>query len=250
MEEENVKKEGKKSKKKVIITIILIVVVLILAIVGFIFYHGNQAGKLIAEVNKISEIQMVDENGNMIEEPLDMEIKTTGSYAIVEKTLKDYMNEIVTSTKELAETLDEEKVMNLVAFDNIKEDGPDFVKTKEEIAKMKETINNYVSKMEELANEEKLLSRIDDKDVGEYYKELYKKLAVDEESGASMRAAVEELKLAQEDAKTVLEDLESIFNFLSENKDGWQIEGEQIVFTTQSAYDEYANLMSTLETMQ
>ena len=104
--------------------------------------------------------------------------------------------------------------------------------------------------MEELANEEKLLSRIDDKDVGEYYKELYKKLAVDEESGASMRAAVEELKLAQEDAKTVLEDLESIFNFLSENKDGWQIEGEQIVFTTQSAYDEYANLMSTLETMQ
>ena len=65
-----------------------------------------------------------------------------------------------------------------------------------------------------------------------------------------MKEAIEELKAAQDEAKTALDDLETLFNFLSDNKDEWEIQGEQIVFTTQSAYEEYTNLMSTLETMK
>ena len=247
---ENVQKEGKKSKKKIIITIIIIGVLALAAIGGFTFYHGDQTAKLIEEVNKIAQLDMTNTDGTMKEEPLDMEIKTTGSYAIVEQTLKDYMNEIVVETQNLANVLDEEKVTNLVSIDNLKEDGPDFTKSKEEISKMRETVNNYVSKMEELANEENILTKIDDKNVGDYYKQLYKQLAVDEESSASMREAVEQLKIASTYAKQSLDDLEKVFNFLSENKNSWEIQGEQIVFNTQSAYNEYNNLMSSLETMQ
>ena len=250
MEEENKKKEGKKSKKKVIITIIIVVVIVLLAGGGFIFYHGNQTGKLIAEVNKMAEVQVINDDGSLVESPIDMEIKTTGSYAVVEETLKSYMNEIITETQEVVKSLDEDKIMNLVSIDNIKEDGPDFTNSKAEIANMREAIDIYVSRMEENTKEDNLLSRIDDKNVSQYYKELYKQLAIDEESGASMKSAIEELKTAQEQAKVALDDLESIFNFLSENKNEWQVEGEQIVFTTQSAYDEYTNLMSTLQTMQ
>lgn len=250
MEEENKKKEVKKSKKKVIITIIIVVVVILFAVGGFIFYHGNQTSKLVAEVNKMAEVQVINEDGSLVESPIDMQIKTTGSYAVVEETLKSYMNEIITETQELVKSLDEDKIMDLVSIDNIKEDGPDFTNSKAEITNMRESIDIYVSRMEENTKEDNLLSRIDDKNVSEYYKELYKQLAIDEESGASMKSAVEELKVAQEEAKVALDDLESIFNFLSENKNEWQVEGEQIVFTTQSAYDEYTNLMSTLETMQ
>ncbi len=250
MEEENKKKEGKRSKKKVIITIIIVVVIVLLAGGGFIFYHGNQTGKLIAEVNKMAEVQVINDDGSLVESPIDMEIKTTGSYAVVEETLKSYMNEIITETQEVVKSLDEDKIMNLVSIDNIKEDGPDFTNSKAEIANMREAIDIYVSRMEENTKEDNLLSRIDDKNVSQYYKELYKQLAIDEESGASMKSAIEELKTAQEQAKVALDDLESIFNFLSENKNEWQVEGEQIVFTTQSAYDEYTNLMSTLQTMQ
>lgn len=250
MEEENKKKEGKRSKKKVIITIIIVVVIVLLAGGGFIFYHGNQTGKLIAEVNKMAEVQVINDDGSLVESPIDMKIKTTGSYAVVEETLKSYMNEIITETQEVVKNLDEDKIMNLVSIDNIKEDGPDFTNSKAEIANMREAIDIYVSRMEENTKEDNLLSRIDDKNVSQYYKELYKQLAIDEESGASMKSAIEELKTAQEQAKVALDDLESIFNFLSENKNEWQVEGEQIVFTTQSAYDEYTNLMSTLQTMQ
>ena len=250
MKEENKKKEGKNSRKKVVIAIIIIVLAVALAVGGFIFYHGNQTGKLITEANKMAEVQIVNEDGSLVENPIDMEIKTTGSYAVVEETLKSYMNEIITETQELIKSLDEDKIMNLVSIDNIKEDGPDFTNSKAEIANMRESIDIYVSRMEENTKEDNLLSRIDDKNVSQYYKELYKQLAIDEESGASMKASIEELKTAQEEAKTALDDLESLFNFLSENKGEWQVEGDQIVFTTQSAYDEYTSLMSTLETMQ
>lgn len=249
MEENVEKKEAKKSKKKVIITVVVIVILILLVVGGFVFYHGNQIGKLIAEVNKLAEIEMINEDGTLKEEPIDMQIKTNGSYAVVEKTFKNYMNEIVTDTQELVNTLDQEKIMNLVSIDNMKEDGPDFTKSKEEITTMKNAISSYVTKMETLANEENLLSKIDDKDVGEYYKELYRQLAIDEESGANLKDAIDELKTNEEVAVQALNDLESIFNFLSDNKDEWQIEEEQIVFTTQSAYNEYTSLMSSLETM-
>ena len=250
MEEKVEKKEVKKSKKKVIITVVVILVLILLVAGGFIFYHGNQTGKLIAEVNKLSEIQMTNADGTLVEEPIDMEIKTTGSYAVVEETFKNYMNEIVTDTQALVDALDQEKIMNLVSIDNMKEDGPDFINSKEEITTMRDAISNYVAKMESLANEETLLSRIDDKDIGEYYKELYRQLATDEESGVSLKDAIDDLKTNEEEAVQALNDLESIFNFLSDNKAKWQIEDGQIVFITQSAYDEYINLMTSLETIE
>lgn len=245
--EENNKKEGKKSKKKIIITIVIIAVLIFVLAGCFIFYHGNQTTKLISEVNKLTEIEMFNEDGTVKENPIDMEIKTTGSYAVVEKTLKDYLNEVFTETQNLTEVLKEDELISLTSFENIKEDGKDFTKSKEKIAKMKETLNNYVSKMEELVSEEKMLERINDKDIGEYYKELYRQLAVDEETSIGMKEAIEELKTSSEEVTTVLNALEEMFNFLSENKDKWNIENEQIMFTTQSAYEEYQNIMSSLQ---
>ena len=248
IEKEN-KKTGKKSKKKVITTIIIIVVLILLVAGGFVFYHANQIGKLVSEVNKMSNIEMVDAEGNAIENPLDMEIKTTGSYAIVERTLKDYVNEVVTETQKLSNAFNEEEIVKLASIETIEEDGPDFINSKEKIAELRETVNSYVEKMDELANENYIYTRIDDKDVSEYYKELYRNLATDKETNASLEQSIDELKSAQEEASSVLDGLESIFDFLSENKDEWEIQEGQIVFMTDSAYEEYTNLISALEIM-
>ena len=247
---EEKEKVAKKGSKKIVLIIIAIIVLIFLLVAGFIFYHGNQTGKLISEVNKIAEMQMMNEDGSMVENPIDMEIKTTGSYAVIEKTFKDYVSEVVNSTKDLAEALDEEKIMNLVSIENMQQDGPDFVNSKQEVENMKQAIEEYITKFQEYANEDNLLSKIDDKDVSDYYKELYKTLAVDEDMETSLEDTVQQLNTAGEEAKQALDDLNSIFNFLSENKDDWQIEDGQIVFNTESSYEEYNSLMSSLETMQ
>ena len=236
-------KEAKKnSKKKIIITVILVLVVVFLLIGGFIFYHGNQLGTLIAEVNKIAEIEIADESGNLIENPLDTEIKTKGSYAVIEKTFKDYMSEVVTSTQNLLKTFNGDKMSNFLTIENIKEDGPDFINTKQEISVMKQTLEDFDNVVSEYFDEEKLLAKIDDKDISDYYKELYKRLAVDEESSKQLKENMEKI----EDSEKILEDslgyLEKIINYLSDNKDYWQIINDQIIFTSQDKLNEYTEM--------
>ena len=242
VKQENNREVKKKSKKKIIITIVLVVVILFLLIGGFIFYHGRQLGTLIAEVNKISNIQIADENGNLAENPLDMEIKTKGSYAVIEKTFKDYMSEVVTSTQNLLKTFGGEKMADFLTIENIKEDGPDFTNTKQEMESMKQALDDFSSTVNEYFDEEKLLSKIDDKDISEYYKELYKRLAVDEESSKQLKENMEKI----EDSEKILEDslgyLEKIINYLSDNKDYWQIINDQIIFTSQDKLNEYTEM--------
>lgn len=242
VKQENKSNEKKKSKKKNIITIVLIVVILFLLIAGFIFYHGNQLGTLIAEVNKIAEIQMTDENGNLIEKPLDTEIKTKGSYAVIEETFKDYMSEVVTSTQNLIKAFNGDKMANFLTIENIKEDGPDFTNTKQEISVMKQALNDFDATVSEYFDEEKLLAKIDDKDVSDYYKELYKKLAVDEESSKQLKENMGKI----EESEKILEDslgyLEKIINYLSDNKDYWEIIDDQIIFTSQEKLNEYTKM--------
>lgn len=244
------KKEAKKSKKKIIIPIVIIVILILIAIGSFVYYHATQIGKLITEVNRISSLELVDVGGNVTDEPIGMELKTKGSYAVVEETLKDYLNDVLEETKNLTQIFNEDKMVKLTSFDTIKEDGPDFIKTKEEIANLRETANDYLEKMESFSSEDYMFSKIEVKDISNYYKELYKNLITDEMSNDSMEKAMEELKSAKEDVDVVLNELESIFDFLSENKNKWEIEGEQIIFTDESVYREYTNLMASLEIMQ
>ena len=164
-------------------------------------------------IAKEENIKMIDDEGKAIENPLDMEIKTTGSYAIVERTLKDYVNEVVTETQKLSNAFNEEEIVKLASIDTIEEDGPDFINSKEKIAELRETVNSYVEKMDELADENYIYTRIDDKDVSEYYKELYRNLATDKETNASLEQSIDGLKSAQEEASSVLDGLESIFDF-------------------------------------
>lgn len=242
---------NKKSKKGIIITIIVIVVLLFIAIAAFIFYHSSQAGVLIAEIqNVVSNMENSSQEGDLQEAIIDMEIKTKGKYAIVEETLKNYLNDVLTLSKEAVNIFNEEAIMNMVSIKNIKEDGPDFVKTKEQIATMKAKLEEYVKQMEEKASQEALLGAIEDKPVGEYYKELYRQLAVDEASGQELATALEDLKEAEEALKQSLDYFSNIIEFLSNNKDSWTVEGDQIIFNSQTKLDEYNALVSNVPTFE
>lgn len=94
-----------------------------------------------------------------------MEIKTKGQYAIVEETMKQYLNQTLELAKEADNVYKPEEIEQILSIENIKEDGPDFVKTKENIAKMKQDSENYINEFIELCNADKLLAAIDDKDV-------------------------------------------------------------------------------------
>lgn len=235
----------KKSKKKIIITIVAIVVIVLLLIAAFIGYHYSQLKILTEEVNKLSTTEYINADGTVKEDAsVDMEIKTKGSYAIVEKTLKDYMNETIEVVKESS---DVEKAISdlsgISSIDQIAYDAPDFTETKQKISDARQKTLEYFNKLKEKSNKDNLLNAIDDKNVGDYYKELYKRLAIDEESSQNLDSALSELESQEEIIEGVFDYFSNIINFLSDNKDAWVIENGQVLFYNQAKLNEYNTIV-------
>lgn len=236
--------EKKKSKKGIIAGIIIVVIIIAIAVVVFFAYHGQQLALLTTETQNAVAVKTVNDDGTINKEAkIDMEIKTKGSYAIVEETLKSYLNEALTLAQQADSLYSQEEIENTLSIENIKSDGPDFVQTKEKIAQMKKSGEEYIDKFIELCNEENLLAAIDDKQVSDYYKELYKQLATDEEAGKELANTVSELETLKTDLLAAFDYLNSIVEFLSDNKSSWTVEGEQIVFYSQAKLDEYQKLI-------
>lgn len=238
-------KEKKKSKKGLIITIIVIALILIIAVVMFVVYHAQQLALITVETQKATSTSIIDETGNINQDAkIDMEIKTKGKYAIVEETLKNYLNETLVLAQDAENVYNQEEIENLLSIENIKQDGPDFVATKTKIAEMKQAGEEYIDKFIELCSEEKLLAAIDEKPVSDYYKELYKQLATDEEAGKELGETVEELQRSKITLIESFDYLNKIIEFLSNNKTVWTVQGNQIVFYNQAKLNEYNQLIS------
>lgn len=237
----------KKSKKGLIVAIIAIVLVIIVGISIFVGHHATQLATLTEEVSQINLTKLLESDGTINKEAtIDMEIKTSGSYAVVEETLKNYLNETLELGKQAEDIISEDELQNLVSFENIKNDAPDFVQTKAKIAEMKKSGEEYIDKFITLCNKDNMLSAIEDKGVSEYYKELYKKLAVDENSEEELTNATEELNKARNQITAGFEYIENMVNFLSEHKSDWTIQGNQIMFYKQSVLDEYQKIVSNV----
>lgn len=239
-------KEEKKGNKKIVI-IAIVVIVLLAIIVGigcFIGYHKNQIDLLNAEGEKILNMQMLNENGSFNQDAeIDMTIRTKGGYAVVEKTVKDYLHDVQEQAKKATEIYDENKITEMMDIKNIKEDGPEFKNTKDKIANMKKESEEYLDKFVELCDINKLSAEIDDKDVNAYYKGFYKGIVENDEVKTSIENAKNEIVKSRKIINDSYDYLAKFINFLSDNKASWMINGEQIVFKSQSALNEFNKII-------
>lgn len=239
--------KGKKSKKGLIIAIIAVVLVIIVGISLFVAYHSSQFALLVSETNKITSMEMLKADGTVDQNAkIDMEIKTKGSYAVVEQTLKEYLNKTLETSKRAPEVFQNEEIEKLGTFENIKNDAPEFTQTKVKIAEAKKTAEEYLEELMDLCDKEKLLAAIEDKGVSDYYKKVYQRLAVDEGTDKELSETMENVKEAKNKITSAFDYLESMFNFLSEHKSDWTIMGNQIMFYNQSVLNQYQQIVSNV----
>lgn len=228
--------------KKVLIGIIIAVAIIV--IVGIAVYTTMQNNKkqleiLNEEAKKLSEMDLLNDN-------IDMEIKTSGKYAIVEKTMKEYLNDTKQTMNELVELCNNSDLDNILSSDNISKDAPDFVGTKEKLSSFKIQINEYIEKCDNLLNKENIENAINDKGVDDYYKQLYKTLMFDEETATDLEETRKELKESAEEVNEVIEGLEKVINFLVENKTEWKVSDGKIQFNNLTKLKEYYNILSEI----
>ena len=99
-------------------------------------------------------------------------------------------------------------------------------------------MNNYVERL----TEEGAMKYINDKGLDSYYVDLYR----DELVGEIPADDVSELETAINDIISLLDKEEAVIEFLVQNKDNWEIQGDNIVFDSNDLTNEYLGLVDEI----
>ena len=230
-------------KKKILITLLIIIVIALIGVGYFVFTDMQQEEKLKTELTELSELSNAQEiNIDEINNRLDR-IVTKGDYATVENAFKTYLRENFNNSIQIANILNDEKITTLLTVENYKEDGKDFIKSKDYITTTKTTLEDCKNKYTEFLTEEKAMSYINDKGLDSYYTDLYKEEFVGDMSSASQDTTVQD---SIDEIIKLLNTSEKVLNLLSENQNSWELDGENIVFDNQNLSNQYDELINSL----
>lgn len=233
-------------KKKVIIIVTVVIVVLAIIIGGFAYFVSSglkQEEKLTAEMNELNElVDKEDYDKNAVKERLDRVI-TKGDYAIVEKACKQYLSDISVIGQKIADILSDDSISELLSTENYKTDGPEFSNTKKYITETKQSLVELKSNYSELLTEDKIMSYITNKELDSYYTDLYRKELIGDLESEKNDKTVDN---AINSVISLLDNIEKIIDFLIANKNDWHIEGENIVFNSNSSLNKYNELLENL----
>lgn len=231
-------------KKKGLIAII-IVVLLLIGVGVFIVSNGImqqlKLRKEIGEINLLLNEKNIDYDA--INKKLD-ETVSKGNYAVVEETAKQYMTDTLGYITKITEILQDKQMAKILSAENYKQDMPEFVNTKTYIEQTKKELEDNKNALLEMFTEEKVMSYIEQKNIGKYYNNLYKELAFEGES-----IDKDDIKTIEDSINTVIKMLEQsnkIIDFLIANNGKWSIRGNSVLFDNQSLANEYNNLISEL----
>ena len=224
--------------KKAIIGVIIAIVLVAVVGIGILVVNDFRQEDILRQ--EMLEFENLTRAENIDLDQIDQkirEIKTTGDYGVLEKAMKDYLADVVNASVNIANVLNDERIINALTPENYVEDGPDFVQTKQFLEEAKGELEQYKEEVLTLLTNDGAMSYIENKNLDQYYIDLYKEIALSENTALEEDSA--ELEKSLDEATRII-DLESqIINFLAENKNGWEIQGENIVFNSQTLQDQY-----------
>ncbi len=227
--------------KKAIIGVIIAIVLVIVVGIGILVVNDFRQEDILRqemlEFENLTRAENIDLN--QIDQRI-RELKTTGDCGVLEKAMKNYLADVVNTSIDIANVLNDEKIINTLTPENYEADGPDFVQTKQFLEEAKSKIEENKTKVLELLTNEGAMSYIENKNLDQYYIDLYKEIVLSEDT--AIEEDTNELESSLNEAIKILDIETQVINFLSENKNGWNIQDGNIVFnseTLQNQYNEY-----------
>ena len=202
-------------KKKILIIVGIIILIVIGVIAYFVITDLQQEDKLTAELQEISNLvnsQNIDID--QINERLDRTV-TRGDYVVVEQSFKQYLKDNFDVSMKIADILNDEKLTTILTADNYKQDGKDFVETKNYISTTRDQLETYKTEYKDFFTEDKVMSYINDKNLDSYYTDFYKQELVGDIESDNETEVVES---AINDVIGILDIYEEVINFLVDNQ--------------------------------
>ena len=239
----NSSNQGKDGNKlnKVILTILLILVIFVVAI--GIIYGGRiiNKAKLDRELENLvsKDISSVDLSNTA---PV-----TSGEFAVVEQTVKEFFKEYSDLRQQFMEKVNDSQFQSILTTENYEQDGPEFTESINYINTAKGEFNNIADELLNLLSTENIEARIKDKDIGDYYKDLYKGYFIDNND---LSTTFQETYQDTVDDKSLMNNLYDneikILNFLTENKAHWEVLDNKLTFDDQELANTFNDMKSNL----
>lgn len=225
--------------KKTIIAIIILVI-LIIGLIAISYFATSQVKILTEESNKL--LQM-----NIITDEIDSEIKTEKDYAIVEKAMKEQIQELKNIYIELEEMDKGIDLDDIFSAKNIEDKNLEEID--EIINEYKENSKACLEKYKESIKEENIVKNINEKDIStnkDYYVNLYNTVML----GEVMKSQYQNLEIEIEKSKDKILDkmnkIENVKEYLERSERYWSIKDGQIIFLNTNIMTEYYNLRNEI----
>lgn len=232
-------------KKKILIAIIVVIIIIVVAfLVRFFSYRASQVSTIKNEAKALGNTTINEEL------QVDITIKTKNEYAVIEQTMKDYINQIVELEKQGEDVFKVEELEALMSQENLASDAKEFTKSKETISNFKTNVEQYMNEAISLLDKEKFLSMIDDKDISNYYKKLYKDLINESGLGKNLDKSKETIQNEKKSLSEILDYYNELFNYLSENQSYWFFSNGLISFNSQEKLDGYMEIVGKMKNLE
>ena len=141
--------------KKAIIGVIIAIVLVIVVGIGILVVNDFRQEDILRqemlEFENLTRAENIDLN--QIDQRI-RELKTTGDCGVLEKAMKNYLADVVNTSIDIANVLNDEKIINTLTPENYEADGPDFVQTKQFLEEAKSKIEENKTKVLELLTNE------------------------------------------------------------------------------------------------
>lgn len=233
-------------KKNAKIGILVSVILLVIIVVGGYFFFNDtmQKSKMIAEFEQMKEMtESEDFNLDTLKEKTST-IVTNGKYATVEKAAKNYASDVFTTAFEIRTLLQDEKMAQLLTASNYTEDGPEFVESKKYLSETKQKLEEGKTQMLSYFEESKINSYIEAETTDGNCTDLYKELLSQDVKMSDNEK--KEIETSIDKVVSMLGIEEEAINFLIENKGKWQVEGDKVLFNSNSLVITYNAFLTRL----
>ena len=229
--------------KKTIIGIIILLILIIVTVVGAYFYNRTSTEQINLLTDETNQLLQSD----ILKDDIDSKIKTEKNYAIVEKSIKEYLSKIKALYTDMQETNNEINPHIVFQAENVK--GENFTVVDNIISNYKEKAQKDFEEYEELVKEENIINGFEENKITnrkEYYKNLYKTVMLSDVMKSKYSNIQEKIEKEKDSIIERANKLTKIKEFLIENKKYWNVKEDKIQFTNIGKMTEYYNLINQL----
>lgn len=228
------------NKKKFFIIFLFILLDTFLLIGYLVIRDKTNLADLEKEVKEINKLDIIKDNYNR-------RIKTSGNYALVERTIKNYLNDYSKGIQKVKNTMSDSKLTKILSFDNYTSDGFEFVESFKYLNSEKESFNKEIDSLIEKSNKKNIEKYINKRIKDNYYNNLCTELMITDERMKSLEETKKTLEEIKSKVNKVIDTSTEVLNLLKDNKDDCVLEDGQIKFKSKAVYDKYNELINKIK---